>query len=266
MTRHPVLVVLLALVLVAVVRACIPVPAGGSTRVYLPDIGAGPEPTCDYRRDWWPCVAATLTREAAVSPTFTPTFRPWASRTPTPSPLALRVLGGEVGGGSGRLCSAAAAGGGHFWLAAHCLTAAPWRLRVDGVPVTAWQPDTVRDLAQVQAGDQGAAPVLAVLAPGDPLELRPSRGPVPAVFAEDAWGRHVGGLYELATWPLDGGFVVGVACVAGPGRVVWGDSGGGVHRTVDGALGGVIVAAEEHPPDGDVWCGSRQSVVIVRVP
>lgn len=170
--------------------------------------------------------------------------------------------------GGGAWCSAAAVGGGLYYLAAHCLPArAPWLLRVDGVPVTGWQRDPVRDLAQVLAGAGGGAPVaLAALAPGDPLVLRPARGDIPAIFAEDAWGRRAGGMYDLAIWPLEGGFSVGVACVDAPHQILMGDSGGGVYRAADGALGGVIVAAEGAPPEGDVWCGSAQSVVIVRVP
>lgn len=155
-----------------------------------------------------------------------------------------------------------------YYLAGHCLPkAAPWLLVIDGAPVTGWMRDPVRDLAQVRAGADGAPVVIEVLAPGDELVLRPARGEMPATFAEDAWGRRAAdGSYEVAVWPQEGAWPVGLACVATPDLIVWGDSGSGVHRAQDGALGGVVVAAEEHPADGDVWCGARQVVVIVRVP
>lgn len=268
--RRVAVVVLAALLLVTIAHACAH-PAGGQM-IFLP-LAAQGAPRCNRWRgdDWWPCVEATLTAEARTSSTPWPTIRPWVTSTPRPSstpwPLLARAAGPEVRG-DGAWCSAAPLGGGLYYLAGHCLPkAAPWLLAIDGAPVTGWMRDPVRDLAQVLAGADGAPVALEALAPGDELVLRLARGEVTARFAEDAWGRRVAdGTYEVTIGPQDGAWQVGMACVATPDRIVWGDSGGGAHRVQSGALGGVIVAAEEHPADGDVWCGAGQVVVIVRVP
>lgn len=102
--------------------------------------------------------------------------------------------------------------------------------------------------------------------PGDVVILRPARADAQAVYYGAAWGRQWADGYEL--WPeaFDGARPMGVACVdPSDGRIIMGDSGGGVYRTADGALGGIIVAAEDDPR-GDIWCGSQQRVLVEWVP
>lgn len=223
-----------------------------------------------------PCALATLTAEARVSSTPTATFRPWPSRTPTrasatwaPSPYEplgrvwLPITADVTG--PGRQCSAAWAPNGAWYLAAHCRAYNPLLMRVAGVLVTAWQSDAGgRDLAQARAGDGGPVPVLAHPAPGDPVTLRPARGDVSGTYYGGAWAQQYEDGYELWPDPFEGARTMGVVCV-GTGRIGQGDSGGGMYRNSDGALGGIIVAAEADPR-GDVWCGDAQRVLVERVP
>jgi len=236
--------------------------------VYVPVAWKYASPTpCDYRRDPWGCLVGTIEAHQTTSPTPTSTLQRWRTATPTPKPerVLIPILRSRASA-PGTICSAASVGGGLYYLAAHCLKDAPWRLVVDGEPVTAWAVDRIRDLAQVRAGAGGSPATLGALVPGEAIELRPARAILPARFAEDAWGRSVAGNYEVTTWQVPESWPVGIACASPGERVLIGDSGGGAHRAEGGQLGGIIVAAEAYPADGDVWCGTDQAVVIVRVP
>lgn len=170
--------------------------------------------------------------------------------------------------GPGRECSAAPAGPRTVWLADHCLGAAPWRLRVNGLAVTSWQRDAGgRDLAQLEAAGGWPAPALARLAPGDVVVMRPARGPMGGVYAGDAWAsRDAGDGYYMTTFERPGTLPVGAVCADVGVYVRMGDSGGGVYRAADGALGAIIVASEAWAGDSDVWCGGGQVVVVVPLP
>lgn len=282
MTHRALAVVILGcLALAAMTRACIPHRAAGAVhaRVYAPWVGEPYVTPCDYRRDPWGCHLATLTARALISPTPSATLGPWVTSTPafpvpTSTPAAatvkdlltvrLPIMASLTGPGT--LCAATWADNSAWWTGGHCLPRNPLTLRVDGAVVTAWQRDAGgRDLAQVVAGSGGPPATLAHLEAGDALSIRLPRGDIPARFAADAWGRLEGGMYSVATWPLDGGHSVGMVCVDGADLIAVGDSGGGVHRAADGAVGGIVVAAED-APGADAWCGDGQDVVIVRLP
>lgn len=260
----------------ALARACAVPPAESAigARVYMPIAQQG-APRCNRWRgdDWMPCALATLTVEARTSRTPRPTLTPTrASATWAPSPYEPlgRVwlpITADVRG-PGRECSAAPAGPRTVWLADHCLGAAPWRLRVGGLPVTSWMRDAGgRDLAQLEAAGGWAAPSLARLVPGDVVVMRPARGPMGGVYAGDAWAsRDVGDGYYMTTFERPGTRVVGAVCVDVGVYIRMGDSGGGVYRAADGALGAIIVASEAWAGDSDVWCGASQVVVVVNLP
>lgn len=200
---------------------------------------------------------------------------PAASQPPpsaTWAPAPFEPLGGRVWlpitaavAGPGRMCSAAWAPNGAYWLAAHCAPYNPLLLRIDGAPVTAWQSDAGgRDLAQARAGHGGALPVLAHPSPGEAVTLRPARGDVGGTYYGGAWARQWADGYEIGPVQFEGARPIGMVCV-GAGAIGQGDSGGGMYRDSDGALGGVIVAAEDGA-DYDVWCGDGQRVLMELVP
>lgn len=191
----------------------------------------------------------------------------WAPAWPEPKGRAWLPIAAGVAG-PGTVCSAAPAGPRTVWLAEHCLGAAPWRLRVGGLSVTSWQRDAGgRDLAQLEVAGGWPVPALARLAAGDEVVMRPARGSVNGVYAGDAWAsRSAEGIYYMTTFERPGARVVGAVCADVGVYVRMGDSGGGVYRAADGALGGIIVAAEMWARESDVWCGGGQVVTIVAVP
>lgn len=270
MTRHSILILVgLCVLFWALARACTPHPAesGVRGRAYVPWVAPISAPTpCDYRRDVWPCWVATMTAAAGTpAPTSTRASATWA-----PSPYEL--LGGRVWlpitadvTGPGRECSAAWAPNGAWYLAAHCRAYNPLLMRVGGVPVTAWHDDVGgRDLAQARAGHGGGAPSLAHPSPGDAVTLRPARGDLQGTYYGSAWARQYADGYEIGSGQFEAARPMGVVCV-GAGRIGQGDSGGGMYRDSDRALGGIIVAAEADA-DYDAWCGDDQRVLVELVP
>lgn len=275
MTKHAALVLLALLVmLVATCRLrSHPASGGAGSMVYVPIAQQG-APRCNRWRgdDWMPCALATLTVEARVSRTPRPTSTPTrASATWAPSPYEPlgRVwlpITADVRG-PGRECSAAPAGPRTVWLADHCLGAAPWRLLVNGLPVTSWMRDAGgRDLAQLEAAGGWPVPSLIHLVIGDSVVMRPARGPVGGVYAGDGWADRSADGYYMTTFERPGTQLVGAVCADVGAFVRMGDSGGGVYRAADGALGAIIVASEAWAGDSDVWCGASQVVVVVPLP
>lgn len=274
MPNRPALLVLIGLMVIlwGLTRACAPHPAASSDvgAVYVPIAGQVRPTPCDYRRDFYPCLAATWTAEAYASSTPRPTpTRASATWAPGPyEPLGrawLPILAGVDG--PGVQCSAAPAGPRTVWLASHCIGAAPWRLLVDGLPVTSWMRDAGgRDLAQLEVAGGWPVPALAHLVIGDVVVMRPARGPAGGVYAGDAWADRTAEGYGMTTFERPGTRPVGAVCADVGAYVHMGDSGGGVYRAADGALGAIIVASEEWAGDSDVWCGGGQVVVVVRVP
>lgn len=172
--------------------------------------------------------------------------------------------------GEESICSSASVGDGVFYIAAHCIGRAPWRYAVGGWPVTGWQFDPTRDLAQVRIDGEVAggwpSPALARLALGDVVVMRPARGPVGGVYAGDAWADRSADGYYMTTFERAGTRAVGAVCADVGAIIRMGDSGGGVYRAADGSLGGIVVASEAWAGDSDVWCGGGQVVVVVSVP
>lgn len=269
MPNRPALLVLIGLcvLLWAFARACAPHPAqssGAGSTIYAPFVGV--RGRCDYRADPWDCHMMTATARAAATPTPTRSSATWAPSPYEPMGRAwLPILAGVAG--PGVLCSAAPAGPRTVWLASHCLTAAPWRLLVDGLPVTSWQRDAGgRDLAQLEAAGGWSVPALAHLVIGDSVVMRPARGPVGGVYAGDAWADRSADGYYMTEFERPGTRAVGAVCADVGAFVRMGDSGGGVYRASDGALGGIVVASEAWAGDSDVWCGGGQVVVVVPLP
>lgn len=268
MPNRSALLVLIGLcfILWGLARAYAPHPAASSPRavVYVPWVGV--RGRCDYRRDFYDCLMLTATARAAATPTPTRASATWAPGPYEPMGRAwLPILAGVDG--PGVLCSAAPAGPRTVWLASHCLGAAPWRLRVNGLPVTSWQRDDGgRDLAQLEVAGGWPVPTLAHLSLGDVVVMRPARGAVSGVYAGDAWADRSADGYYMTEFERPGTRLVGAVCADVGAIVRMGDSGGGVYRASDGALGGIVVASEAWAGDSDVWCAGSQVVVVVSVP
>lgn len=263
MTRHAVLALIGLAIAAWGLRSCAhPAQSDTGAPAYIPWVGA--RGRCDYRRDPYDCFMLTATARAAATPPRASAT--WAPAQADPRGRAwLPILADVIG--PGRTCSAAPAGPRTVWLADHCLGAHPWRLLVNGLPVTSWMRDAGgRDLAQLEAAGGWPVPALARLALGDRVVMRPARGPVGGVYAGDAWAdRGVDG-YAMTTFARPGTQPVGAVCVD-PGQYIrMGDSGAGVYRVADGALGAIVVAAEAWAGDSDVWCGGGQVAVTVALP
>lgn len=262
--RYAILILIGLAVLAYELRSCAPHPASGGPRstVYVPYVGV--RGRCDYRRDPWDCHMMTATARAAVTPTPTRASATWAPGPYEPLGRVWLPITADVTG-PGRVCSAAWAPNGAWWTARHCLVPNPLLLRVDGAVVTAWQADrSGRDLAQLRAGDGGQLPVLTHPSPGEHVTLRPAHGDVGGTYYGGAWARQYADGYEIGPAQFEAARPMGVVCV-GAGRIGQGDSGGGMYRDSDGALGGVVVAAEADA-DYDAWCGDDQRVLVELVP
>lgn len=269
MTKHALLILIFGGILFAIMaRACArPRASDAAGRAYVPWVAPMQAPApCDYRRDVWPCWVATMTAAAAGTPvpTSTRASATWAPSQVDPRGRVWLPIAADVRG-PGRVCSAAWAPNGAWYLAAHCRAYNPLLMRVAGVPVTAWQSDASgRDLAQARAGDGGSAPALAHPSPGDAVTLRPARGDVGGTYYGGAWARQYADGYEIGPVQFEAARPMGVVCV-GALLIGQGDSGGGMYRDSDGALGGVVVAAEADA-DYDAWCGDGQRVLVELVP